>query len=118
MASQHSSLEEGTRRLDTSVLVSRLRFFEPLLQAPGSARIDPFQLPEDFLQRLFGLRVVVLRVGISHPPIALQDGLDRGEQVSWSRSVSRDQRVAIECEGKNCLESYWPLVQFWTLRKH
>jgi hypothetical protein len=25
------------------------------LQAPGRARIDPFQLPEDFLQRFFGI---------------------------------------------------------------
>jgi hypothetical protein len=47
----------------------RQRFFQPFLQAPGSARIDPFQLPEDFLQRLFGLRVVVHRISIAHPPV-------------------------------------------------
>src|SRR5260370_1256411 len=49
----------------------RQRFFQSFLQAPGGARIDPFQLPEDFLQRFFGLRVVVHRVGIAHPPIVV-----------------------------------------------
>jgi len=49
----------------------RQRFFHSFLQAPGSAGIDPFQLPEDFLQRLFGLRVVVHRVGIAHAPIVV-----------------------------------------------
>jgi hypothetical protein len=28
-------------------------------------------LPEDFLQRLFGLRVVVHRVSIAHPPVVV-----------------------------------------------
>jgi len=49
----------------------RQRFFQPFLQAPGRARIDPFQLSEDFLQRLFGLRVAVHRVGIAHPPVVV-----------------------------------------------
>jgi len=49
----------------------RQRFFQTFLQAPRSARIDPFQLPEDFLQRLFGLHVVVHRIGIAHPPIVI-----------------------------------------------
>src|SRR5207247_1366371 len=47
------------------------RFFQPFLKTPGSARIDSLQLPEDFLQSLFGLRVVVHRVGIAHPPIVV-----------------------------------------------
>jgi len=46
-------------------------FLPALLQAPGRARIDPFQLSEDFLQRLFGLRVAVHRVGIAHPPVVV-----------------------------------------------
>ena len=49
----------------------RQRFFQPFLQAPGSARIDPFQLPEDFLLRLLGLRVVVHRICIAHPSIVV-----------------------------------------------
>ena len=32
---------------------------------------DPFQLSEDFLQRLFGLRVVIHRASIAHPPIVV-----------------------------------------------
>ena len=47
------------------------RFFQPFLQAPGSSWIDALQLPEDFLQRLFSLRVVVHRVRIAHPPIVV-----------------------------------------------
>src|SRR6516225_338596 len=43
----------------------RQRFFQSFLQAPRSARIDPFQLAEDFLQRCFGLRIVAHRVSIS-----------------------------------------------------
>jgi hypothetical protein len=46
--------------------VHHQRFFQPFLQAPGGARIDPLQLPEDFLQRSFGLRIVVHRLGIAH----------------------------------------------------
>src|SRR5260370_20825389 len=49
----------------------RQRFFQTFLQAPGSARIDSFQLSEDFLQRLIGLRVVVHRISIAHPPIVV-----------------------------------------------
>jgi hypothetical protein len=48
---------------------NRQRFFQPFLQARGCARIDPFQLAEDFLQRLFGFRVVIHCVGIAHPPV-------------------------------------------------
>src|SRR6202041_1663944 len=46
-------------------------FFQPFLQAPGRARIDPFQLAEDFLQRLFGFRVVVHRARLAHAPIVV-----------------------------------------------
>ena len=45
--------------------------FQPFLQAPGRARIDPFQLLEDFLQGLLGLRVVVHRVRIAHSPVVV-----------------------------------------------
>jgi hypothetical protein len=47
----------------------RQRFFQPLLQAPGSARIDSFQLPKDFLVVLmidrihFGGQVLVVALG-------------------------------------------------------
>jgi len=51
--------------------MNRQRFFQSFLQAPGRARIDPFQLPEDFLQRFFGPRVVVHRVRIAHGPIVV-----------------------------------------------
>src|SRR3974390_2532415 len=47
------------------------RFFQPFLEASGCARIDPFQLPEDFLQRFFGLHVVVHRIGIAHSPVVV-----------------------------------------------
>src|SRR5258708_3033769 len=46
-------------------------FFQPFLQAPRRCRIYSFQLPEDFLQRLFGLRVVVHRVRIAHSSIVV-----------------------------------------------
>src|SRR6266851_661272 len=46
-------------------------FFQPFLQAPRRARIDSFQLPENFLQRLFGLRVVVHRVRVAHSSIVV-----------------------------------------------
>src|SRR6266853_907369 len=46
-------------------------FFQPFLQAPRRARIDSFQLPEDFLQRLFGLRVVVHRIRVAHSSIVV-----------------------------------------------
>src|SRR6202035_4343992 len=49
----------------------RQRFFQPFLQTPGRGRIDSFQLPEDFLQCLFGLHVVVHRVSIAHPPVVV-----------------------------------------------
>src|SRR6516162_3498260 len=57
-------------RSDTQAM-HRQRFFQPFLKTPGSARINPFQLPEDFLQRGFGVRVVVHRVGIEHPPVVV-----------------------------------------------
>jgi len=44
------------------------RLFQPFLQAPGSAGIDLFELPEDFLQRRFSLRVAAFL-----DPVALQN---------------------------------------------
>jgi hypothetical protein len=77
----------------------RQRFFQPFLQAPVSAGIDPLQLPEDFLQRLFGLRVVVHRVGIAHPPIRNLSGSSRAGTPSHS----------VACESGNAA---LPLVPF------
>jgi hypothetical protein len=45
-------------RSDTQA-IPRQSFFQSFVQAPGRARIHSFQLPEDFLQRLFGLRAVI-----------------------------------------------------------
>src|SRR6201988_5564900 len=49
----------------------RQRFFQPFLQTPGRGGIDSSQLPEDFLQCLFGLHVVVHRVSIAHPSVVV-----------------------------------------------
>src|SRR6516165_4444287 len=57
-------------RSDTQAMDGQ-RLFQPLLEASCRARIDPFQLPEDFLQRRFGLRVVVHRIRIAHPSVVV-----------------------------------------------
>src|SRR6266436_9417604 len=59
-------------------------FFQPFLQAPRRARIDSFQLPEDFLQRLFGLRVVVHRIRVAHSSNRSLSGSSRAGTPSHS----------------------------------
>src|SRR6516164_11010285 len=71
-------------RSDTQAMYGQ-RLFQPLLEASCRARIDPFQLPEDFLQHRFGLRVVVHRIRVAHPSVVVLLAVLR--QILLSHSV-------------------------------
>src|SRR5262249_3777597 len=49
----------------------RQRLVQSFCQASRRARINPFQLSEDFLQPCFGFRVVVHCIGVAHPPVVV-----------------------------------------------